>query len=202
MNLLAVLGSPRKGKSTDILLEKVIEGARAQAPDLTVKKVDLIDRDIRHCRNCLACRNSKKPGPVVRCSIRDDMDDIVPDLLEADLLAFGTPVHMGYATGLVMTFLERICWTFARPEKSYLTIRGCPAPREPKRRKAAIVVTSGIIPPIYRRLCDQATPLIKGTIADSLGARTVGSVYAGALEHRGAEYYFARAVKLGRRLAS
>ena len=117
MNLLAVLGSPRKGKSTDILLEKVIEGARSAAPGIAVKKLTLIDRDIQHCRNCLACRDSKQPGPVARCSFRDDMDDIVPDLLEADLLAFGTPVHMGYATALVMAFLERICWTFARPAR-------------------------------------------------------------------------------------
>jgi multimeric flavodoxin WrbA len=202
MNLLAVLGSPRKGKGTDILLRKVIEGARAVAPDLSVEKIDLIDRDIRHCRNCLACRDSEEPGPVTRCSIRDDMDDIVPALLRADLLVFGTPVHMGYATALVMGFLERIVWRFAKPTKSYLTIHGCPEPRDTKRRKAAILVTSGIITPFYRRFCDEATPLIRGTIADSLGAKTVGSVYAGGLERRGVEHYFARAEKLGRKLAS
>ncbi|MFC1706571.1 flavodoxin family protein [Planctomycetota bacterium] len=138
---------------------------------------------------------------MARCTIRDDMDRIVPDLLEANLLVFGTPVHMRYTTALMTSFLERICWTFAKPEQRCFTIYGCPMPRAAKRRKAAIVVTSGIIPPLYRRFCDQATPLIKGTIADSLGARTVGSVYAGALEHRGAERYFASAVKLGRKLA-
>ena len=130
------------------------------------------------------------------------MDDIVPDLLDADLLAFGTPVHMGYATALMMAFLERVVWRFGKPEKNYLTIRGCPKPRDSKRRKAAIVVTSGIVTPFYRRLCDEATPLIKGTIADSLGARTVGSVYAGGIELRGAEHYFTKAEKLGRKLAS
>ena len=197
MKLLAVLGSPRKGKSTDVLLDKMIEGARSVEPDLHVEKINLVDRDIRHCRNCLLCRDREEPGPVARCAIRDDMDDIVPHLLEADLLAFGTPVHMGYATGLVMAFLERIVWRFARPERRFLTVRGIPTPRDTKRRRAAILVTSGIIPPLYRRLCDQATPLIKGTLADSLGARTVGSVYAGALEHRGAEHYFGKATRLG-----
>jgi multimeric flavodoxin WrbA len=202
MNLLAILGSPRKGKSTDILLDKVVEGACSVEPDITVKKLTLIDRDIRHCKNCLACRNTKKPGPVAKCAIRDDMDDIVPDLLEADLLAFGTPVHSGYATGLMSVFLERITWTFAKPTRRYLTVRGCPAPRSDKKRKAAIVVTAGIISPLYRHLCDQATPMIRGIIADGLGARTVGSVYAGALERRGAEHYFASASRLGRELAA
>ena len=43
MNLLAVLGSPRKGKSTDVLLDKVIEGARSADADLSVRKISLID---------------------------------------------------------------------------------------------------------------------------------------------------------------
>ena len=202
MNLVAILGSPRKGKSTDVLLDKVIEGARSASPDLNVKKIILIDRDIRHCKNCLACRNTKKPGPVAKCAIRDDMDDIVPDLLDADLLAFGTPVHAGYATALMAMFLERITWIFSTPTKRYLTIRGCPEPRSDRKRKAAILVTAGIISPFYRRLCDEATPMIRTILRDGLGARTVGSVYAGALERRGAEHYFASAEKLGRRLAS
>jgi hypothetical protein len=62
-------GGLRRGKSTDLLLGKVIDGAREKAPDLTVKRIDLIDRDIRHCRNGLACRDTKKPGPAARCSI-------------------------------------------------------------------------------------------------------------------------------------
>lgn len=200
MNLLAILGSPRKGQSTDQLLDKVIEGVVDAAPDTGVNKVYLIDKDIQHCQNCLACRDSRKAGSWVPCKIRDDMDELYPLVEESDLLAFGTPVHMGFATGLMTCFLERICWTFAKPDKSYLTLHGCPLPRGEKRRRAAIVVSSAIVPPLYRRLCDQATPLISQTIADSLGAKTVGSIYAGDLEHRGAEHYFGKATKLGQRL--
>jgi hypothetical protein len=70
-------------------------------------------------------------------------------------------------------------------------------PRDSKKRKAVIIITSGLIPPIFRRFCDEATPLIKGTIKDSLNARTLGSLYAGDIEHRGADYYFDKAYKLG-----
>lgn len=128
------------------------------------------------------------------------MDHIKKDVLKSDILIFGTPVHMGYATAIMMSFLERICWTFAKPEKKVLTIHGCPLPRSNKKRKAIIIVTSGIIPPIYRRLCDQATPLIKETIRDSLNAQTVGDMYAGDLEHRGVDYYLDKAFNLGRKL--
>ena len=43
MNLLAVVGSPRKGKSTDVLVDKAIEGAQSMSPDCYVKKLNLIE---------------------------------------------------------------------------------------------------------------------------------------------------------------
>ena len=200
MNLLAIVGSPRKGKATDTLVDKAIEGAKSKDPDCNVKKINLIEHDIKVCINCLTCRDSKTKEPVAECSIRDDMDYIRQDILKSDALVFGTHVHMGYATATMMTFLERICWTFAKPEGRFLNISGIPIPRSDKKRKAIIIVTSGIIPPIYRKLCDDATPLIKRTAKDSLNAKTVGDMYAGDIEHRGVEHYFDKALKLGRKL--
>ena len=99
-----------------------------------------------------------------------------------------------------MAFLESICGTFAKPEGKVLGMQRCAVPRSDKQRKAVILITSGVIPPLYRRLCDQATPLIKSTIRDSLNAKTVGDLYAGDIEHRGVEYYYDKAFGLGRRL--
>jgi multimeric flavodoxin WrbA len=200
LNVLAIVGSPRKGKATDTLVDKAIEGAKSKDRDCSIKKINLIEHDIKVCKNCLTCRDSKTKEPVAKCSIQDDMDFIKQDILKSDALIFGTPVHMGYATATMMTFLERICWTFAKPEGRFLNISGIPVPRSDKKRKAVIIVTSGIIPPIYRKLCDDATPLIKGTIKDSLNAKTVGDMYAGDIEHRGVEYYFRKAFKLGQKL--
>jgi multimeric flavodoxin WrbA len=200
MNLLAIVGSPRKGKSTDLLVDKAIEGAKSKARDCSVKKIHLVDYSIQHCRNCLFCRETKTDEPLARCTIRDDMDLISIDVLNSDALIFGTPVHMGYATGLMMCFLERVCWTFAKPEKSYLIIRGCPVPRSDKKRKSITIVTSGIVPPMFKRFCNQAAPLIRGVIKDSLNAKTVGEIYAGDIEHRGVDRYFDKAFKLGTRL--
>lgn len=200
MNLLAIVGSPRKGKSTDILVDKAIEGAEANALDVSVKKIHLMDHEINFCTNCLVCRDSKTAGSVAKCSIRDDMDAIKEDLLQADLLIFGTPVHMGYATGVMMTFLERICWTFGKPEKSYLTVKGCPCPRSDKKRKAIIIVTSGIVPPLYQKFCNWAAGQIKSVARDSLNGKIVGAMYAGDIEHRGVERYHHKAFKLGKRL--
>jgi len=200
MHLLAINGSPRRGKATDTLIDKAIEGFQSDSSTCHVQKLHLIDQNIQFCRNCLACRDSTTNGPVADCVIRDDMDRIRDDVLQSDCLIFGTPVHMGYATAIMMAFLERICWTFAKPEGKILSIHGCPIPRSNKQRKAIIIVTSGIVPPLFRRFCDDATALIRQTIKDSLNATTVGDLYAGDIEHRGVAYYYEKAFKLGKKL--
>ena len=201
MNLLAIVGSPRKGKATDTLVDEAIEGVRAKHANAVVKKINLSDYDIHYCKNCLTCRDRNTEEPLSECVIKDDMPQIYKEILKADSLILGTPVHSGYTTALMMIFLERITWTFAKPQKSYLTIKGCPLPRSDKKRKAVIIVVSGIIPPLYRKFCDWATSCIKGIIRDSLNAKSVGDLYAGDIEHRGVEHYFDKAFRLGKKLA-
>jgi len=41
------------------LLDKAIEGVRSAAPDIQVKKLILIDKNIGRCGGCLSCRDSK-----------------------------------------------------------------------------------------------------------------------------------------------
>jgi len=76
MNLLAIVGSPRKGKATDTLVDRAIAGVRSASPDCRVKKLHLADCDIQYCKNCLTCRDSRTKAPFARCVIRDDMDAV------------------------------------------------------------------------------------------------------------------------------
>jgi multimeric flavodoxin WrbA len=47
MNLLAIVGSPRKGKTTDTLVDRAIEGAKSKDPHCNIKKINLIEHDIK-----------------------------------------------------------------------------------------------------------------------------------------------------------
>ena len=47
MNILAIIGSPRKGQATDTLVDKAIEGVKAKHPKSNVKKVNLVDSELR-----------------------------------------------------------------------------------------------------------------------------------------------------------
>jgi len=201
MNLLAVVGSSRKGKATDTLVDKAIEGALSKNPELKVKKIYLSDYNINYCKNCLACRDSKTKEPIALCAIRDDMDILNKDILDCDFIILSTPLHNGGVTAMLMTFFERICWTLAKPEGRYLTFYGCPTSRTDKKRKVISIITNGSVPPIYRIICDDATKLINTVTRDILNGKSSGSLYAGAIENRGVEYYFKKAYKLGMKLA-
>ncbi|MEF3697420.1 flavodoxin family protein [Desulfolutivibrio sp.] len=202
MHILAIMGSPRPGRATDQLADQAISGALEANPEASIQKIRLGDVRIGPCRNCLACRDNLEAVPYAPCVQHDDMTPLLDDLARADALIFATPVHMGHVTSLAMAFLERICWTFAKPTGRVLTVRGCPVPRTAKKRTAAIIVVSGIVPPLLRRFCDEATGLVRRTLKDSLNCRIVGSLYAGAVEHRGADVYADAARRLGRAVAS
>jgi len=200
MKIVAVMGSYRKGKTIDTLVDRAIEGVKSSRPDAEIEKITLIDRDIQYCRNCGVCRNDDLAKPIARCAIDDDMQEILPIMGEADAYVFGTPIFEGTVNALTKTFLERICWTFARAGR--WPVRGCPQPRADTPKRAIAILSTGLIVPLLRRFCDAATPLIKSTIRDSLNAKLVGTLYAGGVEKVGMDRYLDSAFKLGQKLAS
>lgn len=200
MYVLAIVGSPRKGKATDLLIDRAIEGVFSRCTDAQIKKLYLADYKISHCTNCLSCRDSNTGKDLAECTIRDDMDNINQFILDSDGIIVGNPLHMGSVTSLLSTFLGRICWTFAKPEGKVLTIKRVPIPRTKKKRKSIIIITNSLVPPVYKILTDSASPLIKGTLKSSLNSSHVGGLFAGDLETRGVESYYHKAYKLGEKL--
>lgn len=199
MKVLSVSGSYRKGKTIDTLVGRAIEGVLAAAPGATVDSVFLKDKHIEYCRNCMTCRNDDPAKPRATCVIPDDMQEIYPLLEAADAFIFGTPVNIGAETAILKAFLERVCWVMARP--GCHPLKGCPEPRSARRKRAIVIVSAGVVPTILRRFCDRATAMVRDVCETCLNARVVGSMYAGAVEKRGADPYLDRAYQLGRRLA-
>ena len=200
MNVICIVGSYRKGKTIDSLTDRAIEGVLAGAPEASVQKVHLISDKMEYCRNCMACRNDDPGKETADCVIEDDITALLPDLQNADGLLFATPINCGTVTAVMKTFLERTAWTLARPGNEPLP--GCPEPRSAKRKRAAIILSTGIVPPELREHCDDATSLITSNAGCCYNAEVVGSLYAGAVEHVGREAYLDQAFELGRTLAA
>lgn len=103
MKVVGICGSPRKG-NTEWMLRKLLE-ATAKAGAET-ELILLREEDIKGCDGCLACEVGGKQRKGI-CTIQDDMQQIYPKLVEADALAFGTPVYFEMLSGLLKNFMDR-----------------------------------------------------------------------------------------------
>ena len=103
MKAVVVYGSPRQKKSASYhVADNFAKGLKRAG--VQVEEIMLIKHKIKHCLGCYTCWTST-PG---KCVQRDDMDFILPKVMEADLIVIATPLYIFQATGLVKDFLDRI----------------------------------------------------------------------------------------------
>ncbi len=105
--VLAIVSSPRKGGNTDILVERMAEGAREAGGD--VEKIYLGEMTIAECDGCHRCWHGGG------CSKDDDMPALYARIAQADAFIFGTPVYWYGPTGLMKLFIDRFVY-FNCPE--------------------------------------------------------------------------------------
>ncbi len=108
--IFAVNGSPRKNGNTAQLLKKALEGAASVGAE--VKLIQLADLDFSGCRSCFACKKLANPAP--GCVLKDDLAEILKELLQADGIIMGSPIYFGAETGLYRNFLERLFFPMLR----------------------------------------------------------------------------------------
>ena len=178
MKILAINATYRKNGTTTTLIDKALEGAAkvgAQTEHLLLK-----DFDIRYCTNCLKCYGDVG-SEIASCIHDDDMTLILDKIKEADGVLFGSPVHMGFVTGLMSVFMERACFRLARPTGEFFGLKGCPEPRlTEKPRAAASIVTAGMVPEEMRQYCDLATQWLKENVPMFINGEFVIDQYAAA----------------------
>ncbi|MBN1438219.1 MAG: flavodoxin family protein [Anaerolineales bacterium] len=117
--ILGVVGSPRKRGNTHLLVERILEGARAAGAE--TEEVLLGELNIRECIGCHACWNGKP------CSRMDDMNELYSKIATADAFVFGTPVYWYGPTALMKCFIDRFVYF------------NCPANRGRVRGKSAVL---------------------------------------------------------------
>jgi multimeric flavodoxin WrbA len=109
MKIIIFNGSPRaQTGNTNRMVEEFMRGA--QSAGAVVENIFLVAKNIHDCKGCLTCW-LKTPG---KCAIQDDMAELFPKLLTADIVVFATPVYVDNVTGLMKIFLDR-CVPLADP---------------------------------------------------------------------------------------
>jgi multimeric flavodoxin WrbA len=99
MRILGLVGSPRKGSNTDLLVTKILDGASGHLTE----KVYLYDLDIAACVDCRSCQKGK-----FQCVIDDGMQRLYPKLEGADVIVFGTPLYWYAPTGKMKLVMDRL----------------------------------------------------------------------------------------------
>lgn len=98
--IVVISTSLRANSNSDALANEFIRGA--QDAGLDVEKISIVDKNIQFCKGCLACQ---KLG---RCVIKDDVNDIMAKVLNADVVVWATPIYYYEMSGQMKTLIDRM----------------------------------------------------------------------------------------------
>lgn len=98
--VLVISTSLRARSNTDILTEKLVEGARSAGHQTEL--ISLKGKTIKFCIGCLACQKTQK------CIQKDDAVEIAEKVKNADILVFSTPIYYYEMSGQMKTLLDRL----------------------------------------------------------------------------------------------
>ncbi len=98
--IIVISTSLRHGSNSDMLADHFIDGAKSAGND--VEKISLVGKNIQFCKGCMACQ---KLG---RCTIKDDVNDIMAKVLQADVVVWATPIYYYEMSGQMKTLIDRM----------------------------------------------------------------------------------------------
>ena len=98
--VIVISTSLRKGSNSDCLAEQFAAGASAAGHE--VEKISLVGKNLQFCKGCLACQK------LSRCVINDDVNDIMMRVLNADVVAWATPIYYYEMSGQMKTLIDRL----------------------------------------------------------------------------------------------
>jgi multimeric flavodoxin WrbA len=101
MKVLGIMGSPRVGGNSDILLNQALAGAKEAGAE--VEKIILDRMKISGCKDCKKCNETGL------CVLKDDMPEIHQKILEANAIIHSVPVYFFSMTAQMKAYLDRWC---------------------------------------------------------------------------------------------
>ncbi len=99
VRVLGIYGSPRKGGNTDLLLDRILEGAQAAGAE--VESIYARKLKISGCIECGSCDDTGE------CAVHDDMDTVYPLLQEADVIFLASPNFFYNVTAQMKLLIDR-----------------------------------------------------------------------------------------------
>jgi multimeric flavodoxin WrbA len=101
VNILGIVGSPRKGGNTEVMMRAALEAAES----LGGVRTEIILMAGRKVSPCTGCHHCWFHDGV--CAFKDDAGDMIQKMLEADGMVVGSPVYFGSLSATLKGLLER-----------------------------------------------------------------------------------------------
>ncbi len=99
MKVLGIVGSPRKGGNTEIMVEEALAAAREAGAETEI--VLVADKKIAGCDACRTCFETDK------CKIKDDMQPLYEQMEAANAIILGTPVYFHNVSAQIKAIMDR-----------------------------------------------------------------------------------------------
>lgn len=112
VRLLGIVGSPRKGGNTELLVNEVLKAAQQEGAETEL--IYLEDFSLAPCHGCRTCFETKN------CVINDDVEKIFGKIVDADGVIIGSPVYFYNVNAQTKTFIDRVGYLhMARGRKAF-----------------------------------------------------------------------------------
>jgi multimeric flavodoxin WrbA len=99
MRMLGIVGSPRKGGNTEILVREALKAASEEGWETEIFLAS--EKQVAPCKACGTCH---KEGT---CSIKDDMQELYAQMGRADAIIIGSPVYFGNVSAQTKAIMDR-----------------------------------------------------------------------------------------------
>ncbi|MHB1418345.1 MAG: flavodoxin family protein [Bacillota bacterium] len=111
MKVQVILGSPRRGGNTEILVNYLLSGINEKEVISQIVRLD--ERHVSPIRDCSKCMTLGK------CMQEDDFEEIMNDFLAADYVILATPLYWYGPSAQLKSFIDR--WSCKLYWSSHLT---------------------------------------------------------------------------------
>ncbi|MFW9969768.1 MAG: flavodoxin family protein [Candidatus Odinarchaeota archaeon] len=99
-----IVGSPRKNKSCNFLIDSAIEGIRSLSEEFVINKIHISDFKITPCNGCDQCLRPPNDCPLAK---EDDTKKLEDYILGSDALIIAAPNYFGSVSSQIKVLIDR-----------------------------------------------------------------------------------------------
>jgi multimeric flavodoxin WrbA len=114
IKIIGLAGSPRKGRNTEFMLKKALEGAeelghtKSLPGKVETELLSLAKFNIGFCKGCNRCDRSNEDEKRYCPAIDDDLPIVLDKMLAADAFIFAVPLYIGGMPAQMKAFIDRM----------------------------------------------------------------------------------------------